>query len=83
MAIERVRSGLLKVAGYLVPLIQSLPVSTGLMTLPFAGYLILFFSNLPKTEVTVQTGEGIQFNSVSAGGGIRTPTHKNSCTRIH
>ena len=47
MAIERIRSGFLKVAGYLVPLIQSMPAWTGLMTLPFASYLILVFLNSP------------------------------------
>jgi len=47
MATERIRSGFLKVAGYFVPLVQSLPAWTGLMTLPFAGYLILVFTNLP------------------------------------
>ena len=48
--LERIRSGFLKVAGYLVPLVQSLPplgVWTGLMTLPFASYLIMMFANLP------------------------------------
>jgi len=47
---ERVRSGFLKVAGYLIPFIQSLPplgVWAGLMTLPFASYLIMIFANLP------------------------------------
>ena len=36
--------------GYLIPLAQSLPplgVWTGLMTLPFATYLIMMFTNLP------------------------------------
>jgi len=50
MATERIRSGFLKVVGYLVPLVQSLPplgVWTGLMTLPFASYLIMVFANLP------------------------------------
>jgi protein-S-isoprenylcysteine O-methyltransferase Ste14 len=47
MATERIRSGFLKIAGYLVPLVQSLPAWTGLMTLPFAGYLIMIFTNLP------------------------------------
>lgn len=44
------RSGFLRFAGYLVPLVQSLPplgVWTGLMTLPFATYLIIMFTNLP------------------------------------
>jgi protein-S-isoprenylcysteine O-methyltransferase Ste14 len=47
MTTEAIRSGILKVAGYLVPLVQSVPAWTGLMTLPFAGYLILIFTNLP------------------------------------
>lgn len=47
MATDRIRLGFLKIAGYLVPLLQSLPVWTGLMTLPFAGYLIMIFTNLP------------------------------------
>lgn len=50
MATERIRSAVLRVAGYLVLLVQSLPplgIWTGLMTLPFASYLILFFANLP------------------------------------
>ncbi len=48
MAVERARSGFLKVAGYLVPLVQSMPTFwTGLMTLPFAGYLVLVLANLP------------------------------------
>jgi hypothetical protein len=38
---------LLTVVGYLVPLVQSIPAWTGLMTLPFASYLILMFANLP------------------------------------
>ncbi|UCE43428.1 MAG: hypothetical protein JSV57_03420 [Candidatus Bathyarchaeota archaeon] len=42
-----IKSGFLRVAGYLVPLVQSVPVWTGLMTLPFAGYLVLIFANLP------------------------------------
>jgi len=47
---ERVKSRFLKVAGYLIPLVQSLPplgVWTGLMTLPFASYLLIMFTNLP------------------------------------
>ena len=47
MAAERIRSGFLKIAGYLIPLVQSIPAWTGLMTLPFAGYLIMIFANLP------------------------------------
>ena len=47
---ERIRWSFLKVAGYLVPFVQSLPplgIWTGLMTLPFASYLIMIFANLP------------------------------------
>jgi protein-S-isoprenylcysteine O-methyltransferase Ste14 len=45
-----IRAGFLKIAGYLVPLVQSLPplgVWAGVMTLPFASYLIMLFANLP------------------------------------
>jgi len=45
--IEKIKSPFLKIAGYLVLLIQSVPVWTGLMTLPFAGYLIVILSNIP------------------------------------
>ena len=47
--LNRMRSGFLRFAGYLIPLVQSLPtlsVWTGLMTLPFATYLIMMFTNL-------------------------------------
>jgi len=50
MAIERMRPRFLRVAGYLVPLVQSLPplgIWTGLMTLPFASYIVVIFTNLP------------------------------------
>lgn len=50
MRLERIRSGFLKVAGYLIPFVQSLPplgIWGALMTVPFASYLILMFSNLP------------------------------------
>jgi len=49
---DKIRRGLLRYIGYLFPLIQSLPplgVWTGLMTLPFAGYLVGFFTNLPTS----------------------------------
>jgi len=52
--LERMRSELLRFAGYLVPLVQSLPALgpwVGLMTLPFATYLIMFFTNLPVSIV--------------------------------
>jgi protein-S-isoprenylcysteine O-methyltransferase Ste14 len=48
---EKLKSGFLKVVGYLIPLVQSLPplgIWTGLMTLPFASYLIMMFANLPE-----------------------------------
>lgn len=49
-SLKRIRSGVLRFAGYSIPLLQSLPplgVWTGLMTLPFASYLIVIFTNLP------------------------------------
>ena len=45
--IKRLYLRFLTIAGYLVPLVQSIPAWTGLMTLPFASYLILLFANLP------------------------------------
>jgi len=50
------RSWFLRFAGYFVPLVQSLPALggwVGLMTLPFATYLITFFTNLPVSLVDV------------------------------
>jgi protein-S-isoprenylcysteine O-methyltransferase Ste14 len=48
--VERKKSRFLRIAGYLIPLMQSLPplgIWTGLMTLPFASYLLVMFTNLP------------------------------------
>ena len=45
----------MRFVGYLIPLVQSLPplgVWTGLMTLPFAAYLIMVFTNLPVSLTT-------------------------------
>jgi protein-S-isoprenylcysteine O-methyltransferase Ste14 len=47
---EKKKPGFLKVAGYFVPLIQSLPplgIWTGLMTIPLASHLVMLFANLP------------------------------------
>ena len=47
---ERISSGFLKVAGYLVPLVQSVPplgIWTGIMTIPFASFLVIMLANLP------------------------------------
>jgi len=52
---DRIRSRFLRFAGYLLPLVQSLPplgVYTGLMTLPFATYLVMMFTNLPVSLPT-------------------------------
>ena len=52
----RMRSWFLRFAGYFVPFVQSLPALggwVGLMTLPFATYLIMFFTNLPVSLVDV------------------------------
>lgn len=54
-SLDRIRSGFLRFAGYLIPLVQSLPplgVWTGLMTLPFATYLVMMFTNLPVSLST-------------------------------
>lgn len=51
-SLKRIRSGVLRFAGYLIPLLQSLPplgVWSGLMTLPFVGYLAMMFANLPAS----------------------------------
>ena len=42
---EKIKHGLLKVACYFIFLIQSVPVWTGLMTLPFAVHLVMIFTN--------------------------------------
>lgn len=50
------RSWFLRFVGYFVPLVQSLPALgnwVGLMTLPFATYLVAFFMNLPISLVDV------------------------------
>jgi len=47
-----IRKSFLRVAGYLVPLFQSLPplgVWTGLMTVPLISYLVMLFSSLPES----------------------------------
>jgi protein-S-isoprenylcysteine O-methyltransferase Ste14 len=54
--LARIRSGVLRFAGYLVPLVQSLPALgpwVGLMTLPFVAYLVAFFTNIPVSLVDV------------------------------
>jgi len=51
-ALSRVREWLLRIVGYLIPLVQSLPslsVWAGLMTLPLATYLVLMFTSLPAS----------------------------------
>jgi len=55
-SLDRVRSGFLRFIGYLIPLVQSLPsigVYAGLMTLPFASYLVLVFSSFPESVVSI------------------------------
>jgi len=50
-----VREWVLRFVGYFIPLVQSLPslgVWTGLMTLPFATYLIMILTNLPSSLPT-------------------------------
>ena len=53
--LSRVREWVLRFVGYFIPLVQSLPslgVWTGLMTLPFATYLIMMLTNLPSSLPT-------------------------------
>lgn len=50
--VGQAKTVVLKVAGYLVPLVQSLPplgLWTGLMTVPLASYLVMMFANLPAS----------------------------------
>ncbi|MFX0061922.1 MAG: methyltransferase family protein [Candidatus Hermodarchaeota archaeon] len=54
--LDKVRAGFLKVAGYFIPILQSIPslgVWTGLMTVPFITYLIFFFASLPSRLIEV------------------------------
>ena len=49
------REWFLRLVGYLIPLVQSLPplgIWTSLMTLPFATYLVIMFTNLPVSLPT-------------------------------
>ena len=60
----RMRSWFLRFAGYIIPLVQSLPALggwVGLMTLPFATYLIMFFTNLPVSLVDVLSAFFVPF----------------------
>ena len=45
MTIEKAKHRFLVFAGYLVPLVQSVPFWAGLMTLPFASFLVLLFTS--------------------------------------
>jgi len=54
--LSRIVSGVLRFVGFLIPLVQSLPsigVYAGLMTLPFASYLVLVFSSLPESLISI------------------------------
>ena len=51
---QKLRSVLLRISGYLIPLVQQIPplgVYTGLMTLPVISYLVLLFSNFPASII--------------------------------
>jgi len=55
VSLSRVREWFLRLVGYLIPLVQSLPplgIWTSLMTLPFATYLVIMFTNLPVSLPT-------------------------------
>jgi protein-S-isoprenylcysteine O-methyltransferase Ste14 len=50
--VDKTKTGIFKVVGYFVPLVQSLPplgLWTGLMTVPLASYLVMMFANLPAS----------------------------------
>lgn len=52
--VRKIRELLLRVGGYLIPLIQQIPplgVYVGLMTLPVIVYLVLLFSQLPPSII--------------------------------
>jgi len=55
VSLSRVREWFLRLVGYLIPLVQSLPplgIWTSLMTLPFATYLVIMFTNFPVSLPT-------------------------------
>lgn len=57
MATQRIKSGLLRISGYLVPLVQQIPplsIYTGLMTLPMISNIALLFTNLDLTALRKQ-----------------------------
>lgn len=50
--LERTKSGILQILGFLIPLVQSIPplgIWTGLMTVPLIGYLVMMFATLPAS----------------------------------
>jgi len=54
--LDRVRSWFFRFAGYLIPLVQSVPsvgIWTGLMALPFATFFVMFLTNLPVSLINV------------------------------
>lgn len=61
---ERLRSDVLKIAGYLVSLVQSMPslgVWIPLMTVPFIIYLFFFFTTLPNSLIASFLNFGFWF----------------------
>ncbi len=57
MSTQRIKSILLRISGYLVPLVQQLPplgIYTGLMTLPLISNIVLFFTNRDLTALRQQ-----------------------------
>lgn len=46
MFTDRIKQGLFRYTGYIIFLVQSVPVWTGIMTLPFAVHLVMILSNL-------------------------------------
>ncbi|UCH02212.1 MAG: isoprenylcysteine carboxylmethyltransferase family protein [Candidatus Bathyarchaeota archaeon] len=64
-SLDKNNARFLRIAGYLVPLVQSLPslgVWTGLMTLPLASYLVIMFTNLPLSLLNASSTFFTPFN---------------------
>ena len=52
--LQKIRAALLRVSGYLVPLIQQIPtlgLYTGLMALPFLAFLVILFTHFPVNVI--------------------------------
>ena len=70
---EKIKSGLVRIGGYLVPLVQQIPplgIYTGLMTLPVLSNLLLLFTNLDLTAFWQQLFPPFQQEWTLVGGTV-------------